>query len=222
MLTALIVVSSILGYLTIGRVYGKASWDIWQNHPHTSLQAKLYFPLSSRKADIYGKNSHSSLAFPFMIEFFGGRDKSKGCAGFCTVYSFTWPLFVGWTIGVHLMRSPVTIGWRALNFAFLSLPERLAGAPGMLKDVGGRLLSAAKSRRKELKPAAAELPTPSEPTLALPEPADPESEYVQVVQRRQKLLVEMDRLSVQETNLTRQLGGPDEARKLLDRPGKKL
>lgn len=218
MLTALIVVLGALGYLTVGRVYGKVSWDIWQNHPRTSLRARLCFPLSSRNKDVYGVPSNHWHNLPFLMDIVthdeGGRRASL------TWSSFIWPVLVAWTLSVHVLRPPASFGWRALKFVFVGLPDGLVKAPARLKGSGTRLLLAARAGRK--KPVSAEPPPSPEPSLALPVPSDDRQEYLQVIRRRGELMVEMDGLKAKEAELARRLGGPVEASKLLDMPGKKL
>ena len=121
---ALYILFSAIGYLTVGRAYGKVSWDTWKSCPHSSLRAKLFFPLSSGAPEVYGRWASTDWRHPWMAKIFDNLEKDR--ADYTVVSSFIWPLFVLFTLFFQVIKLPALLGWHIGRLLLFRLPERLS------------------------------------------------------------------------------------------------
>jgi hypothetical protein len=201
---ALWIILGSIGYLTVGRAYGKATWETWSQGDRTSLRAKFFFPLSSGDQEYFGRFNTNTNRFGFFLIVDGTADTLKNKSKFATLTTFAWPLFLGTCVLTFVLVS-------TSKFVFIRLPEALSNGPSVAANSVRRLLT--RLSQKEL----------SAPELALTTDAtSPEYEYLHIVRRRQELIVEMDALTLREADAVAKIGGPDEAMKLGTLPNKIL
>lgn len=200
MFTALIVLGSILAYVTTGRVVAAASWKAWRGGNPKSASARFFFPLTCRTDDMrFGRWSYGKGGA-------GGIDHSDAdqVTQYHWVVTVLWPFKMAWSIAL----AP----WSLYSVVVRGL-DKLTGWPA-------RLLSS--------EPQTKALPTPvteavvAEPALVPVEPATPEQRYLIATGRERDLLAQLDAVRFEKVAAEVALGGEAEARKLAALPGKKL
>ena len=138
MLTALLVVLGIIGYLHVGFHLGDISLKTWLAKDNDSVRSFLLFPVSHHKKRV-GERGDDSLAFIGGLDLEDKTKDSFGGSGYTFLMTFIWPLKLLFNIPAITLYGAIDgvgAAVRAIREANAkALAEKMKGDPALLPSV---------------------------------------------------------------------------------------